>query len=94
MARAPDFHCEFQMGTPRACRESRMPYEPFYERFPEVAEKETRTITIFNDPELPAGEYGLIEAYCNEPDCDCRRVFLNVCSWQRGERIAVIAYGW
>ena len=71
-----------------------MPYEPFYERFPEVAEKETRTITIFDHPELPAGEYGLIEAYCNEPDCDCRRVFFNVYSWQRREVVAVIAYGW
>jgi len=71
-----------------------MPYEPFYERFPEVAEKETRTITIFDHPELPAGDYGLIEAYCNEPDCDCRRVFFNVYSWQRREVVAVIAYGW
>ena len=40
-----------------------MSYEPFYERFPEVAEKETRVITVFDDPALPAGEYGLIEAY-------------------------------
>lgn len=71
-----------------------MPYEPFYERFPEVAEKETRTITILDDSELPAGEYQLIEAYCNEPDCDCRRVFFNVYSWQRREVVAVIAYGW
>ena len=71
-----------------------MPYEPFHERFPEVAERETRAIIAINDPDLPEGEYGLIEAYCNEPDCDCRRVFFNVYSWQTQEMLAVIAYGW
>lgn len=71
-----------------------MPYEPFHERFPEIAEKETRTIIALNDPDLPEGQYGLVEAYCNEPDCDCRRVFFNVFDWQRGRLLAVIAYGW
>ena len=71
-----------------------MPYEPFYERFPEIAEKETRTIIAINDPDLPDGEYGLVEAYCNEPNCDCRRVFFNVYWWQKRKVVAVIAYGW
>jgi hypothetical protein len=71
-----------------------MPYEPFHERFPEIAEKETRTIIAFNDPDLPEDEYALLEAYCNEPDCDCRRVFFNVGSWRTGEILAVISYGW
>ncbi len=71
-----------------------MPYEPFHERFPEVAEKETRTIIAINDPDLPGGEYSLIEAYCNEPNCDCRRVIFNVYWQQRREVVAVIAYGW
>lgn len=71
-----------------------MSYEPFHERFPEVAEKETRTIIAVNDPDLPKGEYGLVEAYCNEANCDCRRVFFNVYSWQMREVVAVIAYGW
>lgn len=48
-----------------------MPYEPFHERFPEIAEEETRMIIAVNDPDLPQGEYSLIEAYCNEPNCDC-----------------------
>ena len=71
-----------------------MPYEPFHERFPEISEKETRTLITFDDPDLPDGEYGLIEAYCNEPDCDCRRVLFNVANWRTGEILAVIAYGW
>jgi hypothetical protein len=71
-----------------------MPYEPFHERFPEIAEKETRTLIAINDPDLPDGEYGLVEAYCNEPDCDCRRVFFHVADWRTGRILAVIAYGW
>jgi len=71
-----------------------MPYESFHNRFPEIAEQETRTIIVINDPDLPDGEYGLIESYCNEPDCDCRRVFFNVYDWEREEILAVIAYGW
>jgi hypothetical protein len=57
-----------------------MPYAPFQERFPKIADKETRAMTILNNPELPSDTYGLIEAYCDELDCDCRRVFLNVIS--------------
>ncbi|MBS1254101.1 MAG: Protein translocase subunit SecA [Anaerolineales bacterium] len=71
-----------------------MPYEPFHERFPEIAKKETRSIIALNDPDLPERKYGLIEAYCNEPDCDCRRVFFHVHDWQKRELVAVIAYGW
>jgi hypothetical protein len=71
-----------------------MAYQPFHEIFPEIAEKETRRITLRNDPELPDGEYYLIEAYCNEQQCDCQRVFFNVFSLQRQEVVAVIAYGW
>lgn len=71
-----------------------MPYEPFHERFLEIAQEETRTIIAINDPDLPEGEYGLTEAYCNESNCDCRRVFFNVVHWRTGKVLAVIAYGW
>ena len=27
---------------------------------------------------VPAGNYGLVEHYCPDPDCDCRRVMLTV----------------
>lgn len=71
-----------------------MPYAPFHERFPKIAEEEIRTLIIFNHPEIPDGEYSLIEAYCDEPDCDCRRVFFNVGSLRKRKIVAVIAYGW
>jgi hypothetical protein len=71
-----------------------MPYEPFYELFKEIAMKETRSITIHNNPRLPDDDYGFLELYCNDENCDCRRVFFNVISHKRGEVVAVIAYGW
>ena len=72
-----------------------MPYQPFYEISKELALKETRNITIFEDhPLLPPDEYGLIELYCNDENCDCRRVMFNVISKKTLEIIAVIAYGW
>ena len=71
-----------------------MAYTPFYEKFPEIAKKENRSIIAIGDLELPAGNYALIEAYCDEVGCDCRRVFFNVFSEKRNEIVAVIAYGW
>ncbi len=71
-----------------------MYYQPFYERFPEIAEHETRSIAVYNHVGIPKDEYVLVEAYCDEPDCDCRRVFLNVVSRQQQRDVAVIAYGW
>lgn len=72
-----------------------MSYKLFQELFPETALTETRVVTI---PEgnslLPADEYGLLEAYCDDEDCDCRRVFFNVVSRKRNDLVAVAAYGW
>ena len=71
-----------------------MPFSLFQKKFEEIAEKETRSIILFSDPDLPDDQYGLIESYCDEPDCDCRRVFFNVFALRRKEIVAVIAYGW
>lgn len=71
-----------------------MPYESFHAKFPEIAEKETRTITVLDAPYLPKGSFGLIEMYCNEPDCDCRRVFFDVYDWKKRRSMSIIAYGW
>jgi hypothetical protein len=82
-----------------------MPYAPLYEKLSEVAEKETRSILInastrkfLPNPteykDLPDGNYSLIEAYCNDEDCDCRRVFFNVVSDFNQRPLAVVTYGW
>lgn len=71
-----------------------MHYAPFFELFPELARSETRTATVRNHLFLPDGDYALIEAYCNEPTCDCRRVMFNVYAAGSNKLLAVIAYGW
>lgn len=73
-----------------------MPYAPFHELCPEVAERETRTITILpgSNVRLPAAAYQFIEMYCDEPGCDCRRLFFNVMSSATMDVVAVIAWGW
>ncbi len=57
-----------------------MPFAPFHSLFPDLAARETRSIVTFNDDELPEATYGLVELYCNERGCDCRRVIFQVIS--------------
>jgi hypothetical protein len=71
-----------------------MPYIAFDTYFPEIARKETRCIQIFDDPELAGDQFILMELFCDEPKCDCRRVMLNVISANRRKPVAVINFGW
>lgn len=67
---------------------------PFVFLFPKQAEAETRTITTRGHPGLPDDEYALVESYCVDPQCDCRRVMLNVLGRQQGNRyLASISFG-
>ena len=68
-----------------------MPYQMFHELFPELAKQETRSASF-----LPGegGDYGFVEMYCNEPGCDCRRVYFSVLSISRARVEAVISWGW
>lgn len=72
-----------------------MPYAAFFEFYPDVAENETRVLTLLGRSEygLPPDEYAFIEMFCDEPGCDCRRVFFHVQSEKHGN-VATIAYGW
>jgi len=72
-----------------------MGFIPFYTVEPELAERETRTITLVGTQgDLPEGTYGLIESYCPDPTCDCRRVMLNIACEEQLERghLATISY--
>lgn len=71
-----------------------MSYEPFYERFGDLAWKETRSMKFLKDPRLAGDEFGFLELYCNDKNCDCRRVMFNVVSRKSQKTVAVIAYGW
>ena len=72
-----------------------MPHIPMYDLLPELAEKETRTITVQeNKLGIPPCEYGLVEMYCNDKNCDCRKVLLNVITPHNMKTVAMIDYGW
>ena len=66
----------------------------FNARCPELAMAETRTVSTFGSPGLPDDDYGFVECYCPEEDCDCRRVLFVVMSRSRMEPVATINYGW
>jgi hypothetical protein len=72
-----------------------MAMTPFLERFPELGARETRSLTVTGRNDLPDGDYGFIELYCNEPHCDCRRVMVFVLRPDTGWKPwATINYGW
>lgn len=64
----------------------------FANRFPDVAEKETRCILMPKGKDLPEGHYYFPESFCNDKKCDCRRAFINVIFEE--EPIATIGFGW
>ena len=73
-----------------------MPFRLFHDYFPEVAERETRSITVLphSDLDLPVGSYGFLEMFCDERGCDCRRVFFAVMASFRKDPQAIVAWGW
>ncbi len=71
-----------------------MRYAAFQTYFPELAENETRFFQILNDPELPPDTYYLEEMYCENPECDCRRVLFFVFSESEAKMLAAVSYGW
>jgi hypothetical protein len=68
---------------------------PFYVVDPELAVKETRVLHLWASQRgVPPGSYGLMESYCPDPACDCRRVMLNVVEEKHPDRfLASISYG-
>ena len=71
-----------------------MQFVSFEEYFPEIAKRETREIVINRSSGTLSGGYGLLEMYCTDPECDCRRVMFNIVSEKEKSTVAVIGYGW
>lgn len=74
-----------------------MTFKRFMDFFPEIAERETRRITLRNDPRIPNGEYAFVESFCADKDCDCRRVYFQVLQIHpdyEPVHAATISYGW
>ncbi|HLK67753.1 MAG TPA: hypothetical protein VKU19_30185 [Bryobacteraceae bacterium] len=74
-----------------------MPMVPFAQRFPKLGPAETKSVKVLSgDDDLPAGDYGFIDFYCDEKGCDCRRAMIVVLrpetAWNK--LWATISYGW
>jgi len=60
-----------------------------------VVEDDTvAAIEISGDPDIPDGTYTFVDAYCSDPQCDCRVVYLMVMTDQGKGPIAYISLGW
>jgi hypothetical protein len=68
---------------------------PLFAVDPELAAQETRVMhTLVPQGKLPVGSYDLLEFYCPDPACECRRVMLNVAEEKGPDRfLASISYG-
>ncbi|MEM7657892.1 MAG: hypothetical protein AAF399_17335, partial [Bacteroidota bacterium] len=66
--------------------------------FPTIAIREMRIVKM-KKPQLyvPKGSYLFMEYYCSDPECDCRRVQVQVFAHPpRGipQSYAILSYGW
>ncbi len=51
----------------------------FWLKYPELAEKETRILTILQEHDnLSEWDYVIQEMYCTDPKCDCQKVSFNI----------------
>jgi hypothetical protein len=63
---------------------------PFDALFPDVAPKESRSMSTLEDGPVPKDHYLFREFYCVERGCDCRRVILSVIGVEAKGEVAVI----
>jgi hypothetical protein len=71
---------------------------PFYDIFPKIAEEETQCFHLLQndeDPEAPpTGSYSLVELYCPDRNCDCRKANIVFISNEDGKECGTIQFGW
>lgn len=72
-------------------------FVPFYTYFPEIAGKETKVVQILKSriDTPPIGAYAIVESFCDDRKCDCRKIMFNVIAInQPGKILATIGFGW
>jgi len=68
----------------------------FMDEFRKLGNKETRCVEVFNKGDygsLPPDQYAFIEHFCDEKNCDCRRVMISVFGHNAREVLATISMG-
>jgi len=69
---------------------------PFFEEFKDLGENQTRVVKVFEKGDfggLPPDEYAFVELYCDEKNCDCRRVMIMVLGRSQNKILATISMG-
>jgi hypothetical protein len=66
---------------------------PFFQICPETARRDTRSVHVNGMPPVPDDEYGFLDFYCQDLNCDCRRSVIQVLSRKNGI-VATFNYGW
>jgi hypothetical protein len=72
-------------------------FAPFAKYCDDIARTETRGFIISRrrkKSDLPHGGYTLLESYCTDKSCDCRKVMINIFSKRHQQIITTIGYGW
>ena len=72
-----------------------MAHIPLFYVLPDVAIKENRNLIIdVKNARLPEGDYNFIELFCDDPECDCRNVVIEVIVKGEEKPLATMRYGW
>lgn len=75
-----------------------MTFCPFNIKFPEVAESETKSLTVVDASKcsLILGDYFFQELFCSEAHCDCRNAMITVVhgDGQNYRRVGTLRYLW
>jgi hypothetical protein len=71
-------------------------FESLFIAFPDLGDNDIRKIILQKDTfGLPKGKYYLLESYCTDRKCDCRKVMINVVNAESPQEIlATIGFGW
>lgn len=70
-------------------------FVPYFYAVKEGEDLKIRNIELLEDiAGLSKGEYSLIENFCTDIECDCRKVMINVIDEKRETIIGTIGFGW
>lgn len=76
-----------------------MIFSSFYDEFPDLIRTEVRCVEFSNNSAdskslIPDGHYEFFEYYCTDINCDCKKVIINVISYDPNKSWVSIHYGW
>ncbi len=74
-------------------------FESFFDEFPDLMSTEVRYLKFLDSPTdssslIPKGRYEFFEFFCSNVNCDCKRVIINVMSYELNKSWVIIHYKW